>query len=234
MLALQPKHPEIYREFQSGNFTVQKIANAFSAILLDQAHEQNNELIKGEGGAIGLTENPSALLRWMVSGPELARLVREFEKSDEDQHTELPHHKQSHASQTRFKNRVSTLVSTIGEVVNPFEETSEDLVSLMSKDIADTSVGTTLRKIGTLRKEQYTVFVRKRLIDQSKPLEYSNPRNNLCLWTSSAKTQLDRDKLKLVNCLPNSTLVVRIAKVTSMGFSRMRIKDLHRLYLMEE
>ncbi|KAL9954589.1 hypothetical protein ACROYT_G042151 [Oculina patagonica] len=31
------------------------------------------ELIKEDGAAIGLTENPSVLLRWMVSGPELAR-----------------------------------------------------------------------------------------------------------------------------------------------------------------
>jgi len=140
MLALQSKHPEIYREFQSGKFTVQKTANAFPAIPLDQVHEQNNELIKGDGGALGLTMKPSALLRWMVSGPELARLVKEFENSDEDQHTQLLHHEQSHASQTRFKNHVSTLVSTIEELGNPFEETSEDLVSLMSKDILMSSV----------------------------------------------------------------------------------------------
>ena len=95
----------------------------------------NNELIKGDGGAIGLTENPSALLRWMVSGPELARLVKEFENSDKDQHNQLPHHKQSHASQRRFKNHVSTLVSTKEELGNPFEETSEDLVSLISVNI---------------------------------------------------------------------------------------------------
>ncbi|KAL9963851.1 hypothetical protein ACROYT_G027402 [Oculina patagonica] len=45
------------------------------------------ELIKEDGGAIGLTENPSVLLKWMVSGPELARLVlRQFEHSDEDKH----------------------------------------------------------------------------------------------------------------------------------------------------
>jgi len=51
---------------------------------------------------------------WMVSGPELARLVKEFENSDKDQYAQLPHHEQSHASQTRFKNHVRTLVSTIG------------------------------------------------------------------------------------------------------------------------
>ena len=30
-------------------------------------------------GAIGLTENPAALLRWMVSGPEIVALIDQFE-----------------------------------------------------------------------------------------------------------------------------------------------------------
>jgi len=48
---------------------------------LDQAHEQINALVKGDGGAVGLTENPGALRRWMVEGPEKARQVDEFEDS---------------------------------------------------------------------------------------------------------------------------------------------------------
>ena len=35
----------------------------FSAIAIDQAHEQNHAIVKGDGGAVGLTENPSALRR---------------------------------------------------------------------------------------------------------------------------------------------------------------------------
>ena len=30
---------------------------------------------------VGLTENPAALRRWMVSGPEMARIIGEFEVS---------------------------------------------------------------------------------------------------------------------------------------------------------
>ena len=30
------------------------------------------------GGAVGLTEKPAALLRWLVAGPEMARVVNEF------------------------------------------------------------------------------------------------------------------------------------------------------------
>ena len=45
-----------------------RTANAFPSIPLDQAHEQNNELIKGEGSVIGITENPNAHLRWISGG----------------------------------------------------------------------------------------------------------------------------------------------------------------------
>ena len=45
---------------------------------LDESHEHNNACVKDVGGAVGLTEKPTALLRWMVSGPEMARIVGEF------------------------------------------------------------------------------------------------------------------------------------------------------------
>ena len=36
-------------------------------------------MVKGSGGAIGLTGNPGALRRWMVAGPEIATMITEFE-----------------------------------------------------------------------------------------------------------------------------------------------------------
>ena len=62
-------------EFKSDNFVVHKPINKFSAMALDQYHEQNNAMVKGSGGAIGLTGNPGALKRWMVAGPEIARNI---------------------------------------------------------------------------------------------------------------------------------------------------------------
>ena len=69
MVELPYKQPRVYKEFSTsgGKFTVQKMRKTFSCIPLDQAHEQNNELIKGDGGVIGITETPGALLRWMVA-----------------------------------------------------------------------------------------------------------------------------------------------------------------------
>ena len=71
MNALSTIHPSIYSEFQKGNFVVQRSTNHFSCMAMDQSHEQLNKSIKGEGGAVGLTEDPVALRRWMIAGPEL-------------------------------------------------------------------------------------------------------------------------------------------------------------------
>ena len=40
-------HPEVYSEFQAGNFVIQKTPNVSSGMSTDQAHEQNNSLVKG-------------------------------------------------------------------------------------------------------------------------------------------------------------------------------------------
>ena len=69
MAELPTKHPEIAKRFSDGNFTIQKTNRVFSAIPIDQAHEQNNGYIKGDGGAVGLTDNPNALRHWMIAGP---------------------------------------------------------------------------------------------------------------------------------------------------------------------
>ena len=52
-------------------------------ISIDQAHEQNNVHIKEDGGAVGLTDNPSTLRCWMIAGPEVARTVAEFQTGHE-------------------------------------------------------------------------------------------------------------------------------------------------------
>ena len=69
--------PDVYKEFYCGNFVVQRTIIPFSAIALDQAHEQNNAIIKGVNGAVGLLSKDmdSALRRWKAAGPEVCKLL---------------------------------------------------------------------------------------------------------------------------------------------------------------
>lgn len=45
---------------EEGDWVLSKSGNEFSAIPFDQAHEQENKVVKSSGGAVGLTENPTA------------------------------------------------------------------------------------------------------------------------------------------------------------------------------
>ena len=53
LMKLELVCPNVKKEFCSSNFVVRKIINPFSAIALDQAHEQNNAIMKGVGDAVG-------------------------------------------------------------------------------------------------------------------------------------------------------------------------------------
>ena len=62
-------------EFVKDHFTIKKTERSFSAIGIDQAHEQNNKSLKIDGGTIGILGNEQALLEWAVSGPYIANMV---------------------------------------------------------------------------------------------------------------------------------------------------------------
>ena len=71
-------YPDVFQEFQSGKFVVFTSRRTFSAMAIDQAHEQAKVVIKCEGGAICVTEDPSALRRWMLAGPEVSHLATKY------------------------------------------------------------------------------------------------------------------------------------------------------------
>ena len=129
MCELPVKHPNVFQQFSSGSFLVHKTKRPFSAIALDHAHEQENASIKGDGGAVGLTENPAALRRWMVSGPEVVRMIKEFENVAPSCKV-LGHHEQTPSTQTASKKDVLSVVSEFNELGKPFEEQGDELIAV--------------------------------------------------------------------------------------------------------
>ena len=71
MVTLSELHPQIAAEFQNGHFTLNKTGRLFSNMAVDQAHEQNNVTVKGDGGVIGQTHDAEALKRWSLASPEV-------------------------------------------------------------------------------------------------------------------------------------------------------------------
>ena len=119
MMTLQEQHPDTAIQFSQGGFVGQKTKPPFSSIAIDQAHEQNNKVVKGDGGAVGLLQNPKALLRWMVGGPVLARVIGEFEDNCLDggarktTRTNPKHHEHTASAQVKFATEVGALVQVL-------------------------------------------------------------------------------------------------------------------------
>ena len=61
MTSLSVNHPNIHAKSRAGKFVMHKTRNKFSAMAIDQCHEQNNGAVKGSRGAVGLIANPAAL-----------------------------------------------------------------------------------------------------------------------------------------------------------------------------
>ena len=68
--------------FKKGYFTVKRSNRTFSNIGIDQAHEQNNKLVKIHGEAIGIFDNQNAPLRWSVSTSIIAGMCNEDKEDD--------------------------------------------------------------------------------------------------------------------------------------------------------
>ena len=134
-MTIDQQHPEVAIEFFKGHFVVHKSCKEFSSTAIDQAHKQNNADIKDDAGAIGLTEDPTALRRWMIAGPEVSRLVTRYEEvaGTKDATISSKHHEQSESSQMTFFEKVEKLFTVFKEMGNPFEEESADLLVLDTK-----------------------------------------------------------------------------------------------------
>ena len=184
MISLEKVNPTVFDEFKKGNFVVRKTARRFSAIAIDQTHEQNNAAVKGDVGAIGLTENPAALRRWMMSGPEMARVIGEFEMSTEKKKsTDFCHHEETKHVQKAFKRDIDCLAKTIEEYGNPLTENSSDLLVLDKRNIAQQAIVDTVFQIEQLGQEQYDKHVRERLVIQNVHVSELIMKNNLPLFS---------------------------------------------------
>ena len=212
MSALQQTAPGVFLQFEKGLFTVHNTSRQFSAIAIDQAHKQNNGMVKGDGGAVGLTENPSALRRWMISGPEMARLVSEFEASmtTEVEVQGADHHEVQRSFQVSFFKDVKSLVTTIEDFGNPFLEESEDLIVLDTKEIAGPASVTILRQIEAVGKEQCNQFITERLLNRTKSLYDPIKRNKVSLFNFSPPKESCKTSQQLSSMKSDCALFARL------------------------
>ena len=186
----------IKEEFQiKGNWVISKTANTFSGILFDH--------VKGSRGCIGLTENPVAVRRWILSEPELSRLRKQFERelfsdNDPDNPQNFLNHEQGLSTQKTFQRQVTSLCSIIKKMGNRFLADFSDLVSLDSRDCADESAIAALYTLEDTSKKQYSNFVREVLEERNRSIPKHSSRNRVQRLSRRKERRL---KLMKIVCL---------------------------------
>ncbi len=117
MMTLEEQHPQIADAFHAGKFVVHKSDRDPSAIAIDEAHEEANAVIKGDSGAVRITDDPSALRRWMVAGRAVSQLVAHYEEASElrDELKQMKHHGRPPTDQKSFLDKVRRLTNTLEE-----------------------------------------------------------------------------------------------------------------------
>ncbi len=176
----------ILQEFrENGHWVVNKTTNRFSSMPIDQAHEQNNELVKGSGGAVGLTENPTAFRKWMIAGPEQARLLKEFEREFIVKETkEYHHHEEGFCTQKTFREQTLSLVHAINEMSNPFLDDTPELVVLDTQNVVNESVVSTVRTVEAIGRDQYNMYHKSVIVERTRSIHDSIKKNSLPLFRS--------------------------------------------------
>ena len=133
-------------------------------------HEQNNKVIKGVGGASQLLNrsDESALIRWETCGPDVARIVSEFEDLIADysySNTNSKHHEDTPTFREHFINDVKILYKS--SVENPFE--FKDLTMINNTEMVFSSeVIREVKSIEETGEVQFRNFLEERLITRKK------------------------------------------------------------------
>lgn len=211
MATLQDNHPAVYAQFANGFFTAQKSNRKFSHIGLDHNHEQMNAKIKGVGGAIGLTENDMSLAKWLIAGPEVSRMVEEFENSDwlPESDSILEHHDSSKSAQKHFCDDVKAMYDSLLECGNPFLDDSDDLYALDTKLVPGPEAVANLHNVERLGKEQFEIYMNSHIIG-NEPISDTIKRNNVQIFKCAKPKTKSKKDAQLTSARSDAALYSRL------------------------
>ena len=86
------------------------------------------------------------------------------------------------------------LVAIFEELGNPFEEDSQDLLVLDTKEIADPAVIETVRNAKQIGQDQFEAFSKECIMDRTKSIEVAIHRNQLPLFATKRGPNIPKGK----------------------------------------
>ena len=137
----------------------------------------------------------------MISGPEIARLITEFENDaaiiTEEKKDYAKHHEERRGVKISFAEDVKASVSVIEEIRNPFLKESSDLLALDSRTVADASVVETVRQIEAVGKKQLDTYFEKCLTKKKQSIYEPIKKNKFKLFSRPPAKIPSKDKQQI-------------------------------------
>ena len=120
---------------------------------------------------------------------KIFKLVEPRGEEAETVSQDTKHHDQSASVQTTFLTDVQPMIKVMEDFENPFEEDSQDLLVLDTKEIAPPEAVDGLRRAHKVGQVKFDNFVRERLVERMKPMEDAIHRNKLKIFGQPTKLQ---------------------------------------------
>lgn len=180
----------------------------FPASPLTMLTKKSNKYVKGDSGAIGVTEfytvggvraRDVSSYRWISN---ITR-VREVQAK---RRTRYQTAWTSSQMQEIFRKHVKSVCETIEEMGNPFIENTTDALVLDTHEITDPHVAEAIRHIQSEWLNQYQMFVFERIDQRIRPLSDSIKENNHHLFSSPPTRTLSKDKQQIASLKQNCAL----------------------------
>ena len=197
MQRLPESDPEIYDEFLSGNWVVNKNPNTpFCALGADNALDHINRSMKVSGGLVGNTLKPSARVKFFLIAPELARLAEQAKSmAGSSSTTSVSHyHALTSAELAREEKSIEQLLTTMESFSNPFNQDSGDLFNLVTKVVMPENVKKDLCEQSTIGQKLFQSFVKERIQERKTNFWAPMKKQKLLTWkTEGKKVKLGAD-----------------------------------------
>jgi len=160
-----------------------------------------------------LTDNLSALCRWMVAGSEVARPIKEFQ--DQNQHRRWQTAEvimiRRQVYRPHFLKDVRSLVDIIEGMGNPFEEESHDVFKLDTKKMVHPSAVETVMNVKRIGQEQFEAFTRECLLDRTKAVYDPIRRNKLKVFSTSTPRCQSKGQQQVASIKNDCEVFVRLS-----------------------
>lgn len=151
----------------------------------------------------------------MLSGPELSRIIEQFEDQflsspEPDNPKNSQNHEAGRAAQKTFHAQVNNLCEVVRRTGNPFLDDFPELITIDSRDCADVCVVESITKVYQLGNQQYQKYCTEVIETRSKSIHDTIKKNSLPLFRKNLKKETSKQGKKIAVLKSNLNLFAQL------------------------